>query len=258
MDLNARHRRRYLGPALVFAAALVVAGCGPSGGSAAGSSAGSASKTAAASSPSASPAQNGAGTTASLDNYPIGVGNTWVYQNSLGGTATNKMIAVTPVSGGTQVTETNAIDLNGSPTTNQNTYIFHSDGSITYPTNQFGSGVSIQGGISWPTPSDIASGQPYASTLQITMSNQGQTQSETAHVTVQGAGSASVAVPAGTYNASIVDMTMATTVQGYTINIEVRTWLANGVGPVQSEVITTELGTAHVTDELKLQSFTKG
>jgi hypothetical protein len=257
MDLNARHRRRYLGPALVSAAALVVAGCGSSGGSAAGSPAGSASKAAAASSRSASPAQNGAGTTVSLDNYPIGVGNTWVYQNSLGGTVTNKMIAVTPVSGGTQVTESNAIDLDGSPTTNQATYIFHSDGSITYPTNQFGSNVTIQGGIAWPTPADIASGQPYTSTLQIT-TNQGQAQSETAHVTVQGGGSASVTVPAGTYSASIVDMTMAMTVQSYTINIEVRTWLANGVGPVQSEVITTELGTAHVTDELKLQSFTKG
>jgi hypothetical protein len=255
MNLNAHYRRRYLGLALVSAAALVVAGCGPSGGSASGSSA---SKATAASSQSASPAQNGAGATVSLDNYPIGVGNTWVYQNSLGGTVTNKMTAVTPVSGGTEVTETNVIALTtAAPTTNQATYIFHSDGSITYPSNQFGNGVSIQGGIAWPTPADIASGQPYTSTLQISI-NQGPVQSETAHVTVQGAGSASVTVPAGSYNTQIVDMTMATTVQSYSLSIEVQTWLANGVGPVQSQVTTTELGTSHVVDELKLQSFTKG
>jgi hypothetical protein len=258
MDLNARYRRRCLGPALVFAAALAVAGCGPSGGSAAGSPASSAGNASAASSHSASPAQNGSGTAVSLDNYPIGVGNTWVYQNSLGGTVTNKMIAVTPVSTGTQVTETNDIDLTaGAPTTNQEVYVFNNDGSITYPTSQFGSSVSVQGGIAWPTPAEIASGQPYTSTLQITI-NQGQAQTETAHVTVQGAGSASVTVPAGTYSTQIVDMTMATTVQGYSVNIEVQTWLANGVGPVQSQVTTTELGTSHVADELKLQSFTKG
>ncbi len=258
MKLNARYRYRYLGPALVCAAGLVLAGCGPSGGSASGSSGGSASKAAADSGHTASPAQTGAGATVSPDNYPIGVGNTWVYQNSLGGTVTNKMTAVTPVSGGTQVTETNDIDLTtGAPTTNQATYIFNSDGSITYPANQFGNDVTIQGGIAWPTPSQIASGQPYNSTLQVTI-NQGQPQSTTAHVTVQGAGSASVTVPAGTYNTQIVDMTMATTVQGYSVSIQVRTWLADGTGPVQSEVTTTELGTAHVADELKLQSFTKG
>jgi hypothetical protein len=95
-----------------------------------------------------------------LANYPIGVGDTWVYQNSLSGTVTNKVIALTPVSGGTQVTQTNDIDLTtGPPTTNQATYIFHSDGSITYPPSQFGSSVTIQGGIAWPTPAEISSGQ---------------------------------------------------------------------------------------------------
>jgi hypothetical protein len=255
MNLNAHYRRRYLGLALVSAAALVVAGCGPSGGSASGSSA---SKATAASSQSASPAQNGAGATVSLDNYPIGVGNTWVYQNSLGGTVTNKMTAVTPVSGGTEVTETNVIALTtAAPTTNQATYIFHSDGSITYP-DQFGNGVSIQGGIDWPTPSQIASGQPSNSTLQVSINQDGQSLNTTANVTVQGAGTASVTVPAGTYNATIVDMTMATTFHGFSVDVEVRTWLANGVGPVQSQVTTDELGSSHVADQLELQSFTKG
>jgi hypothetical protein len=259
MNLNARYRRTYsrcIGPALVLAAGLVLAGCGPSGGSAAGPAASHTSK-AAGSSDAASPVQTSAGTTVSLANYPVAVGNTWVYQNSLGGTVTNKMIAVTPVSGGTQVTETNLIALAaGAPTTNQNIYVFHSDGSITYPSSQFG--VSIQGGIVWPTPPQIASGQSFGSTLQISFTQNGQALSTTAHVTMQGAGQASVTVPAGTYQATIVDMTMAYTVESIPLSVEVQTWLANGVGPVQSQVTTTEQSVSRVADELKLQSFTKG
>jgi hypothetical protein len=258
MRLNALYALRCISPALLIAAAgLVLVGCGPSASSASGSASGSAGKPA-ASSHTASSARRAAGSAVSFANWPIGVGNTWVYQNSLGGTVTNKMTAVTPVSGGTQVTETNAIDLaSGSPTTNTATYVFHSDGSITYPSSQFGSQVSIRGSIAWPAQSDIASGQSYHSTLQITL-NQGQPVSETAHMTVQGAGTASVTVPAGTYQATIVDMTMAMTVQGIPLSIEVQTWLADGVGPVQSEVITTAQAVSHVTDELKLQSFSQG
>jgi hypothetical protein len=243
---------------VVAVAGLVLAGCGSSPGSASGSSGGSPSKPAAGSSSTASPAQNSAGTTASLGNYPIAVGNTWLYQNSLGGTVTNKMTAVTPVSGGQQVTEVTTIDLAGSPSTTHGTYIFHSDGSITYPSNEFGSNVSVQGGINLPPPAAIASEQPYKSTLHITLNESGQQLSETAHITVQGAGTATVAVPAGTYRVTIVDMTMSITVKSYPLSTEVRTWLANGVGPVQSEVIATDLGTAHVADLQKLESFTKG
>jgi hypothetical protein len=252
-----------VGPALAFAAAgLILAGCGSSPGSAAGSAgsspSGSASKSAAGSGSTASPAQNSAGTTASLANYPIAVGDTWMYQNSLGGTVTNKMTAVTPVSGGQQVTEVNTIDLTGSPSTTRNTYIFHSDGSITYPSTGFGSDVSIQGGIDWPPPAALASEQPYKSTLHITLNESGQRLSETAHITVRGAGTATVTVPAGTYQATIVDMTMSVTVKGFPVSTEVRTWLANGVGPVQSEVVSTALSTTRLVDQQKLESFTKG
>jgi hypothetical protein len=247
---NIYHPRSCAAPAIAFAAAgLVLAGCSPGS---------SASKPAATGSPTAASGQGSAATSTSLAGFPIGVGNTWVYQNSLGGTVTNKMTAVTAVSGGQQVSETNTIDLAGSPTTNHGTYIFHSDGSITYPSDQFGNGVSVQGGILWPPPGVLASGQPTRSTLHITVNQGGHQFSTTAHITVQGAGSASVTVPAGTYSATIVDMTMSTLADGYTVSIEVRTWLANGVGPVQSEVLTTELGASHLTDVQKLESFTKG
>jgi hypothetical protein len=262
MNRNVYHPRSRAAAAIGFAAAgLVLAGCGSSGGSAAGSPSSpstSASKPAATSSPTAASGGSSGASTTSLTGFPIGVGNTWVYQNSMGGTVTNKMTAVTAVSGGQQVTESNTIDLDGSVTTNHGTYIFHPDGSITYPSDQFGNGVSVQGGILWPPPSVLASGQPTKSTLHITVDQNGQHFNATAHITVQGAGSASVTVPAGAYSATIVDMTMSTVVVGYTVSIEVRTWVANGVGPVQSEVLTTELGASHLTDEQKLESFTKG
>jgi hypothetical protein len=65
-----------------------------------------------------------------------------------------------------------------------------------------------------------------------------------------------VTVPAGTYQATVVNQTMTETVLGHRANTVVRTWLAPGVGPVQSEVLNK--GTAGgllVREELK--SFTK-
>ena len=214
--------------------------------------------TPAATSGSTSSAGSSGSTTAGYANWPIGVGDTWLYQNSLGGTVTNKMTAVLPVSGGQQVTESNTIDLAGSPTTTNGTFVFHSDGSITYPPDAFGNNVTVQGSIGLPAPGVLASGQPTKSVVHITVNQDGRPANETAHITVRGAGTASVTVPAGTYQATIVDMTMSFTVSTIPLSTEVRTWLANGVGPVQSEVVTTAEGTSHVADEQKLTSFTKG
>jgi hypothetical protein len=266
MNRSTRYARRSAGPALALAAAgLVLAGCGSSSGPASGSTgsshpSASASKAAASGGSSSTSATGSSGSATGYANWPIGVGNTWLYQNSLGGTVTNKMTAVVPVSGGQQVTESNTVDLagSGSGTTTNGTYVFHSDGSITYPADAFGNGVSVQGGIGLPSSAVLASGQASHSSLLITVNQDGQHFSQTAHITVQGAGTASVTVPAGTYQTTIVDMTMAMTVETIPVTVEVRTWLANGVGPVQSEVLTTEAGAQHVTDEQKLESFTKG
>jgi hypothetical protein len=81
---------------------------------------------------------------------------------------------------------------------------------------------------------------------------------EISHVTVQGAGTATVTVPAGTYQATIVDMTMVMTVSGITVSIEIRTWVANGIGQVKSEVSTGVADHSAVTAISELKSFTKG
>ena len=53
-------------------------------------------------------------------------------------------------------------------------------------------------------------------------------------------------------------MTEKFTVDGYHATIVVKSWMANGVGPVQSEAELTELGHSQLVSELKLKSFTKG
>jgi hypothetical protein len=261
---RAGYARRLALPAVTLAAAgLVLAGCGSSpagsagsspGGSSAGGSAGG-SGSAGQGGPSG---QSSGGATGAAEFFPVGLGNTWVYTSSDGGTVTNKMIAVQPVASGQKVT---MADINGvGHSTSKSTFIFHSDGSIEYPFSQLGNKeVSIKAsGVLWPPASALASGVPHRSTLHITFSLNGQHQPMTSHVTVQGGGSASVSVPAGTYHTQIVNMTMAMTYAHIPIKIEVRTWIADGVGPVKSEALSFEGGKSQIVSVEKLKSFTKG
>jgi hypothetical protein len=220
-------------------------GSGSSSGSGSGSSGGSASVVSSASVP-----------------FPIAVGETWKYKDPYG-TTVNKIASVKPVSGGQQVTMDDAITTVGSTTRSSAYFVFHSDGSISYPFNQFNTSSSeaqvklISGGLLWPPAAELASGKPYHDILKIEFIAGGKKMTVTAHVTVQGGGTATVTVPAGTYSASVVNMTMSETVEGFKASSEVRTWLANGVGPVKTEVIIDEAGTSKVAAEDQLISFTK-
>jgi len=264
MNRNAVSPHRPAGAAAVvaIAAGLVLAGCGgsSSSGSAAGSNAASSSPT--ASHGSGSGGSTSAVTTASVP-FPVGVGDTWKYKTTYGKTV-NRMTAVTPVSGGQQVTMRSAITSLGTTTHDTAYYVVHSDGSISLPFSQFdtsSSGASVKlisGNIFWPPADQISSGQAYHDVLKIEFSEDGVEQKVTAHVTVRGGGTQSVTVPAGTYNADVVDMTMSETIEGITVSSVVKTWLAPGVGPVQSEVILHEGGSTHIAAEDQLISFTAG
>ena len=143
-------------------------------------------------------------------------------------------------------------------------FIFHSDGSISYPFSQFSTGNSqtkvtlLSGTILWPPASQIDSGQVSHDTLKIAFSSNGVKKDVTAHITVKGDGTQSVTVPAGSYTATVVDMTESEKIQGIAVSSEIKTWLANGIGPVKSEVIIHEGGHNSVADENVLTSFTKG
>ena len=77
-------------------------------------------------------------------------------------------------------------------------------------------------------------------------------------MTVQGAGSASVTVPAGTYQTTVVLVTERLEIVGITASIQVKTWLAPDVGPVKELVNTNEGSATSVVADEELLSFTKG
>ena len=265
MSRNAVSPRGLAGTAAVVAitAGLAVAGCGGSSSSGAATGGNAASSSPAASHSTGSSGSTSATTTTATVPFPVGVGDTWRYKTTDGRTV-NRMTAVTPVSGGQQVTMRSAITSLGSTSHTSAYYIVHSDGSISLPFSQFNTdteGTSVKlisGGIFWPPADQLSSGKAYHDALKIAFSDNGMTQNVTAHVTVRGAGTQSVTVPAGTYNADVVNMTMSETVEGIAVSSVVRTWLAPGVGPVKSEVIINEAGTSKVAAENQLVSFKAG
>jgi hypothetical protein len=179
--------------------------------------------------------------------FPVAVGNTWIYQTRAGGQTgrtTNRIVAAGPGSGGYRVTVSSTTEVGGSASTVVPVYTFYPNGTIGYPVPPV-SGVPVTGfDIRWPDAAGLATGKIYHSTLHI--------QGGDADVTVQGAGTTSVSVPAGTYRASVVTATI--TAQGQTI--EVTVWIAQGTGPVKTEVVIRAPGGTDLTTN-ELLSFTK-
>ena len=95
-------------------------------------------------------------------------------------------------------------------------------------------------------------------TLTMEFTIAGKTQKITEHITSQGQGTQSVTVPAGTYSASVVNVTESASIMGYNTTIDDKTWLATGVGPVQSELIDIAGGKTSISNKEELTSFVKG
>ncbi len=264
-------RYRFARVVLAGAAVIALAGCGASvstSGAAAGSAASG--STASGGSPSAT-AGTGATPSATSNSFvsagsipfPIAVGNTWVYQtvshvNNAHSIVTNRVVSVAAVPGGHRVRMSETVS--GSPAqSTQQTYIFYANGQIGYPVSG-ADGVSVAGssGVLWPDAADLASGRDYNSVLRVRVSRTIPATAETANVTVRGGGTASVTVPAGTYQATIVDMVLATKVGSFSTSILVKTWTAPGTGPVKSEVSVLAAGKTEVTTTEELLTFTRG
>jgi hypothetical protein len=196
--------------------------------------------------------------------FPIAVGNTWVYQtrssiNNTQSLVTNRVVSVTPVPGGHRVTMSSTIGPAGPGKTTQETYIFYANGQIGYPVNE-ANGVSVldSGGVRWPDAADLASGRDFRSVLHVRVSNALPARYQTANVTVRGGGTASVTVLAGTYQATIVDMILATKVGSFGTSVLVKTWTAPGTGPVKWEVSVLAAGKTQLITTEELLSFTRG
>jgi hypothetical protein len=167
---------------------------------------------------------------------------------------TKKVLDVTPVPGGNRVTMSDSIGP-GTPVTTQEHYLFFDNGQLGFPVNE-AHGVSVVSGngVIWPDAAGVASGRPYHSVLHIKL---GSGQSETANVTVQGGGTESVSVPAGTYRATLVNMSIVTTVGSFTSISMLKVWTAPGIGPVKTEQVLKAGGKTQVTTTTTLLSFTK-
>ena len=186
--------------------------------------------------------------------FPVRVGNTWVYQTKIGsasGHTTNRIVATGPGSAGFLVTMSSATNVTGASSSGTAGYTFYPDGTVGYPAPAI-NGVSVTGGgIRWPNAAALASGRAYHSTLKIQVGSSGQTQD--AGVNVYGAGTETVTVPAGTYQASVVETTI--TAKGETILVT--TWIAQGVGTVKTQIQVSGAGAAGLTTTEELLSFTK-
>ena len=275
MKLHARKVRRTAGAFAVTAAAagLVLTGCGKSTGSgsaAAGSASVSATSGATTSgtgsTASASGSASQASTVVSTGSlpFPTTVGDAWTYSNSNGTTSENRIASNTQVAAGQQVTMATTFKDNGTATHASYEYIVQPNGQIALPTSQFAPSTAgltmkiVSGGIFWPSAAQLASGQPVHTTLVMELTIEGKTQKITEHITSQGQGTQTVTVPAGTYSASVVNVEEAATVDGYNTTIDDKTWLATGVGPVQSELISVDGGKTDITSKEELTSFVKG
>lgn len=194
--------------------------------------------------------------------FPVGVGNTWVYKSVIGGkthgTVTNKMTKVVPVSGGKRVTMQVKDHISGMPTPpTQLTYIFHSDGSITVPLAQISTAKVrlVSGNVIWPDSAQLASGKPYRTKLVLAATEGGKVTRLTSHVTVKGGGMQSVKVPAGSYKAQVIDEIVTEKVGSLKVTVRLRTWVVRNVGPVKSALLSNS---ALPTSVQVLKSFHKG
>jgi hypothetical protein len=259
---------RYTSARAVFLGAAVVAlaGCGSAAGT---SSAASASSPAGAIStatgttsatPAATPAASpGSVVAAGSIPFPVAVGDTWVYQvvtsiNNAHALDTKKVVDVTSVPGGHQVTMSDSAGPGAADSTLQH-YLFYGNGQIGFPVNE-AHGVSVvsSSGVTWPDAAGAASGRPFHSVLNIKLSS-GQV--KTANVTVQGGGTQSVSVPAGTYQATVVTMTMVSKVGSFTTTAVVKVWTAAGTGPVKTRQVVRAGGKTQLITTSELLSFTR-
>jgi hypothetical protein len=251
--------------ALAGVAAITLAGCGSaastsaaSGGSPKGSLSASASMSASAiTSADATASPSGAAGTSAP--FPVAVGNTWIYQavtsiNTARSLDTKRIVSVAPATGGRQVTMSDTIIPGSGPVT-QN-YLFYDNGQIGFPISASHGVTVVSGnGIVWPNAADLAAGKALHSTSKIKLTSG---QFETADVTVSGGGTQSVSVQAGTYQATLVNMTIVTHVGSFASTITIKEWTAPGVGPVKSEEIIKAAGQSQETSTETLLSFKKG
>ena len=188
---------------------------------------------------------------------PAQLGNTWVYavdSTALGkGTETSRISAVTAAAGGRRATLLISLRLDGSkqPFRFASQFIAGADGSVTFGSTSFMGAKLASVNVNWPSPAALTPGRPSTST--VTGSFLGFKTTE--RVTIANLGPAAVTVPAGSYQATLLQQT-ATDGKGNS-NV-IKSWVVNGIGQVKTEITVIVKGMHTVSTAQALMSFTKG
>jgi hypothetical protein len=218
----------------------------------------------AGSSRSAAPAKS-PGASASVP-FPVAVGDTWTYTlETLGlppAVLVKKITGITPVPGGRRVSMAITYSVYGIGKTFHQDYLFGTDGSISFPPPgpiTSASSPANAGNVIVPPLSVVNSGRPVTWTVTMPpVKLAGRKVSGETRFTVQGGGTASVTVPAGTYRVTVVNMTASGTSSGVdkpAVMVQ-RMWFAPHVGEVGEEIIAASSRSGQVLTTEKLQSFT--
>lgn len=202
--------------------------------------------------------------------YPIKLANSWTYRVNLGPKLgmvidVETVTRVVPASDGVQFTMSRKFHyLSGQAKdfVSVETFQLHKDGSLSVPLQQNMSAsntkVTVKSGdLRYPTPKELSAGTTKKGVLQLVVTAQGRTVPVTASLSVHGAGTADVKVPARGYkSARILDQTIVERVSGVSIIVKTRTYFARGVGPIKA-LVTSAAG-AGQTLTSELIAFHKG
>lgn len=205
------------------------------------------------------PAGTGAGTPAAAWTLlPAQPGDTWVYavDSSVFGTGTEtvRITAVKPAAGGQRATMAVSLRLAGSKAPLNFTAQFTdaADGSITFASTSFMGARLAFSSVSWPSPAALTPGRPRTTTItQTGLPGFGTTE----HVTITDIGPAPVTVPAGSYQATLLEQTVTA---GAGSQSAVKTWVVNGIGQVKTETTVIVAGRPFSSSVQTLTSFTRG
>ena len=245
-----RHPARGLFAALAGVSCLAAAGC----------AAGTAATVASQGQPGSQGAWGTAGGKPAVAStvIPAQLGNTWVYavdSTALGkGTETSRISAVTAAAGGQRATLLTSLRLDGSkqPFRFASHFIAGADGSVTFGSTSFMGAKLASVNVSWPSPAALTPGRPRTST--VTGSFLGFKTSE--RLTITEVGPATVTVPAGTYQATLIEPTVTSRGGGREV---IKSWVVNGIGQVKTETNVTVKGERTAVSLVQeLTSFTKG
>jgi len=173
-----------------------------------------------------------------------------------------KITGITPVPGGRRVSMAITYSVYGIPKKFHQDYLFGTDGSISFPPPgpiTSASSHANAGNVIVPPLSVVNSGRPVTWTVKMPpVRLAGRRISGETRFTVQGGGTASVTVPAGTYRVTVVNVTASGTSSGVerpAVMVQ-RMWFAPHVGEVGEEIIAASSGSRQVLTTEKLQSFT--